>query len=106
MFNINAPEPIEGERVDFTVRASYTTPPHRVTRYFVDATNDELRNLLHWDNPKITRPQLLAACHNRWKCGYWMEEVKEENDTQEGPLPHQGEGLFCTSPADYGFRPS
>ena len=56
-----------------SVRCTYSEGPQQITRWFVSEPDDALRKLLDWHNPKITRKQLLAACYNRWPCGYWYE---------------------------------
>ena len=71
-----------GENTSTTV--SFSFGPNRETKWFVNATDVELRNLLDWHNPDIDRSQLLAACHNRWPCGYWYE-ITPRKDGLDGP---------------------
>lgn len=50
---------------------------------FTDMTDDELKDLLNWHTEGLTRKQLLAAAHNRWKDGYMViiEDYPENMDS-------------------------
>lgn len=39
--------------------------------WFNEMSLDELRKFAEW--PDGTKGQILAWCHNRWKCGYYYE---------------------------------
>jgi hypothetical protein len=70
----------EATRANFSV--SDTSSRDRSTKReiaFENATDERLRSIAEWDNPKITRAQLLAACRNRYPCGYYVEIVSDES---------------------------
>lgn len=54
---------------------SYTAggTAQRKTIWFENADNDQLRMICDWHAPGITRQQLLAACRNRYPCGFYYE---------------------------------
>ena len=71
---------VSKETVDAVTKDGYVTSSldrseQRVKRtvHFATADDATLRKLLDWHNRKITREQLLAACHNRGRCGYYIE---------------------------------
>ena len=60
---------------DITDCRSYTigAAPNKRTIWFENATDTQLRDVCDWHAPGITRQQLLAACRNRWPCGFYYE---------------------------------
>lgn len=62
-----------------------TCGPITRTRWFEESTTDELRRMLQPIGADVGRRQLLALCHNRWPCGWWVEmEAPDDVHT----LPH------------------